>query len=45
MSIFPRIKDTPPDEQAQARENLLRYCELVTYTMAKLWQKLLELAE
>ena len=45
MSIFPRIKDMLPDEQAQARENLLRYCELDTYAMVKVWQKLLELAE
>ena len=40
MDIFPKIKDMPPDERERARWNLLRYCELDTYAMVKVWQKL-----
>ena len=43
MSIFPKIKDLPLDKQAVARKNLLKYCELDTYAMVKIWQKLQEL--
>lgn len=28
MSIFPKMKDMPPEEQAKARHDLLKYCEL-----------------
>lgn len=45
MTIFPRIKDMSPDEQAAARESLLRYCELDTFAMVKLLEKLQELAK
>ena len=40
MDIFPKIKDLPPDEQKRARKNLLKYCELDTLAMVKIWQKL-----
>ena len=40
MELFPRIKDLPPDEQQSARESLLRYCELDTYAMVKVWEEL-----
>ena len=40
MDIFPKIKDMPPEEREKARWNLLRYCELDTYAMVKVWQKL-----
>ena len=40
MSIFPRIKDMPPEEAAAAREALLRYCELDTWAMVVIWEKL-----
>ena len=40
MEIFPKIKDLPPDEQASARHNLLKYCELDTYAMVKVWEEL-----
>lgn len=40
MDIFPKIKDMPTDEQKVARENLLRYCELDTLTMVKVWEEL-----
>ncbi len=42
MSIFPKIKDMPPEEQATTRHNLLKYCELDTYAMVKVWEKLKE---
>ena len=42
MTIFPKIKDMPPEEQAKARYNLLKYCELDTYAMVKVWEKLKE---
>ncbi len=45
MNLFPLIKDMPPAEQEVARDNLLKYCELDTYAMVKIWQKLKELCE
>ena len=42
MTIFPRIKDMEPAEAATSREALLRYCELDTWAMVKVWQKLKE---
>ena len=45
MNLFPRIKDLPPEEQQIARHNLLKYCELDTYAMVKLWEELERVAE
>ncbi len=45
MTIFPRIKDLPPEEQAKARHNLLKYCELDTYAMVKIWEELERVAK
>lgn len=45
MTIFPRIKDMSPDETAAAREALLRYCELDTWAMVVIWERLLEVVE
>ncbi len=42
MSIFPKIKDMPPEEAAEARKNLLAYCKLDTYALVKVFQRLLE---
>ena len=44
MTIFPRIKDMEPEEAAASREALLRYCELDTWAMVKVWEKLKEKA-
>ena len=44
MTLFPRIKDMEPEEAAASREALLRYCELDTWAMVKVWQKLKEKA-
>ncbi|MGN0450999.1 MAG: DUF2779 domain-containing protein [Acutalibacteraceae bacterium] len=42
MTIFPQIKDMPPEEQQTTRRNLLKYCKLDTYAMVKVWEKLNE---
>ena len=42
MSIFPKIKDMPPEEAERTRHNLLKYCELDTYAMVKVWERLKE---
>lgn len=44
MSIFPKIKNMAPDERQAARHSLLKYCELDTYAMVKVWQKLREVS-
>ena len=45
MTIFPRIKDMPAEEQKKARHNLLKYCELDTYAMVKVWGELVRVVE
>lgn len=45
MSIFPKIKDMPPEEAAKARKDLLNYCKLDTYALVKLWEKLKDVAK
>ena len=42
MTVFPKIKDMPPEEQVIARKNLLAYCKLDTYAMVKVWEALRE---
>jgi len=44
MSLFPKIKNMPVEEQKIARENLLKYCELDTFAMVKVWQELVRVA-
>lgn len=45
MTLFPLIKDLPIDEQATARHNLLKYCELDTYAMVKMWEELVRVTK
>lgn len=45
MTIFPKIKDMSPEEQQKARHNLLKYCELDTYAMVKVWEELVRVAD
>jgi hypothetical protein len=45
MNIFPRIKDMDPEEAAASREALLRYCELDTWAMVKVWERLEQRAQ
>ena len=44
-SIFPKIKDMPKEEQETTRHNLLKYCELDTYAMVKIWEELKRVVE
>lgn len=44
MALFPKIKDMPPEEQEKARHNLLKYCELDTFAMVKVWQALVQVS-
>ena len=45
MTIFPKIKDMPPEDAAETRKNLLEYCKLDTYAMVKVWEALTEAAK
>ena len=40
MSIYPQIQFMEPEEAEEAKRNLLKYCELDTFAMVKIWQKL-----
>ncbi|MBO2517892.1 MAG: DUF2779 domain-containing protein [Clostridiales bacterium] len=44
MSIYPQIQYMEPDEREKARHDLLKYCELDTYAMVKVWQELVRAA-
>lgn len=44
MDIFPQIQHMCPEEQRKARQNLLKYCELDTYAMVKIWEELRSVA-
>ena len=45
MTLFPAIQFMEPEEAKASREALLRYCELDTWAMVKVWEKLKEVAE
>lgn len=45
MEIFPQIQFMEPAEKETARRNLLKYCELDTLAMVKVWEKLKEATE
>ena len=45
MSIFPKIQYMSPEDQTRAKHNLLKYCELDTYAMVKVWEELVRVAE
>lgn len=45
MSVFPQIQYMEPAEQITARQNLLKYCELDTFAMVKVWEELRRAAE
>lgn len=44
MDAFARLADMPPEEAERTREQLLRYCELDTLAMVRIWQRLREVA-
>ncbi len=43
--IFPKIKAMSPQEQEKTRYNLLKYCELDTLALVKLWQELIRVSK
>ena len=45
MTIFPKIKDMTPEQQAITRRNLLKYCELDTLSMVKVWEELVRVSK
>ena len=45
MDIFPKIKEMSFLKARRARKDLLRYCELDTWAMVKIWVKLVEVAQ
>ena len=45
MTVYPLLADMPLAQQQATRESLLRYCELDTYAMVKLWEKLVEVSQ
>ena len=45
MTIFPKIQYMSPEDQKIARHNLLKYCELDTYAMVKVWQELVRVTQ
>ena len=45
MNIYPQMEFMDPDALASARHNLLKYCELDTYAMVKVWQELVRVSE
>ena len=40
MDLFPKLKDMPADERAEAERNLLKYCELDTFALVKVFEEL-----
>ena len=45
MASFQDLINKPIEEQNYIRERLLRYCELDTYAMVKIYEKLLEVVK
>ena len=45
METFKRMVDMGPDELEEWRGYLLKYCELDTYAMVKIWEKLMEICK
>ena len=45
MSVYSKLKELPPEERAQTRQSLLKYCWLDTYAMVELWQELVRVCK
>lgn len=45
MDIFPKIQFMSSEEQQITRQQLLKYCELDTFAMVKIWQELIRVAK
>ena len=44
MAAFPAMAHMTPEERERTRQCLLKYCEMDTYAMVKVWEKLREAA-
>lgn len=44
-NAFLTLSEKTPQEQKEIREGLLRYCELDTYAMVKIWEKFREVTD
>ena len=44
IDTFKRMADMDPDELEEWRGYFLKYCELDTFAMVKIWEKLIEIA-
>lgn len=44
MTIYPKLQELSNEERESVKRSLLKYCELDTYAMVKVWQKLYETA-
>ena len=44
MAAFPSMLHMSPEERERTRRNLFKYCELDTFAMVKVWEKLQEAA-
>ena len=44
-AAFSNMQYMPPDQLKTTRHNLLKYCELDTYAMVKVWEELLRVAK
>ena len=42
MDVFQKMSSMPPEELETWRKHLLKYCELDTYAMVKVWERLKE---
>ena len=45
MNAFPAMEKMLPEEREITRRNLLKYCELDTYAMVKVWEELKRVSE
>lgn len=45
MNAFPAMEHMEPEELERTRRNLLKYCELDTLAMVKIWERLKEVSK
>lgn len=45
MNSFANLKELSKEEQKKVRHNLLKYCELDTYAMVKIWERLINISK
>ncbi len=44
MNIYPKMAQMTAEEREATRKALLEYCDLDTYAMVKVWEKLVEVS-